>query len=129
MAMRVIDLTGERFERLTVVSRAENDKRGKARWHVRCSCGSPERIVHASALRRGSSISCGCWQREAAGIRFRTHGYRNNPLYRIWHHMIRRCSDDRNPQWSNYGVRGVPVCDRWLALTAFIAHRRLEMAS
>lgn len=57
------DLTGKRFGKLMVVERAEDkiSKNGKrsVMWKCTCDCGK-ETIVHASALRNGSSKSCGC---------------------------------------------------------------------
>lgn len=52
------DLTGQTFGQWTVLSLAERDKQGRARWLCRCSCGK-ERVVSASNLRRGASTSCG----------------------------------------------------------------------
>jgi hypothetical protein len=61
---KLIDLTGERFGRLRVVTRAESDKRGAARWFCRCDCGAGSKfqpvIVRADKLRRGETLSCGC---------------------------------------------------------------------
>ncbi len=37
----VIDLTGRKFNRLTVVKRGENDKKGGTRWWCKCDCGNP----------------------------------------------------------------------------------------
>lgn len=59
--MRLIDLTGQRFGRLTVVERAPN--RGRTYWTCRCECGAD---VEASAgnLRSDRTQSCGCdWAR------------------------------------------------------------------
>ena len=53
-----IDLTGQVFDRLTVLERAPNKGRS-ACWLCRCSCGS-ETIVRGTSLRRGESRSCGC---------------------------------------------------------------------
>jgi hypothetical protein len=61
--MRVIDLTGQIFGRLTVVERAENAPSGASRWYCKCSCGG-ETITHSSDLRTGLTISCGCYARE-----------------------------------------------------------------
>lgn len=63
---KLIDLTGKRFGRWTVLERAENQVvAGKTNvfWKCRCECGT-ERDVNGNALRRGVSRSCGCWQKE-----------------------------------------------------------------
>ena len=57
---KVIDMTGQRYGRLTVVSRAENDKNGKAHWWCQCDCGSPLKSIDGAALRKGLVVSCGC---------------------------------------------------------------------
>lgn len=33
--------------------------------------------------------------------------------------MVQRCTNPNNPGWSNYGGRGIKVCDRWLEFAAF----------
>lgn len=58
-----IDLTGQRFGRFTVVSRAENNKDGRAMWLCKCDCGN-ERVVMGKCLRNGHTQSCGCLNRE-----------------------------------------------------------------
>lgn len=56
---KMINLMNQRFGRLTVIGRAENDHRGRAQWRCACVCG---RIVtrQSETLRRGRSRSCGC---------------------------------------------------------------------
>lgn len=63
------NLVGKKFNRLTVVSRADdyiypNGKR-LARWLCVCDCGS-QCIVRGTALRDKSTQSCGCLQKENA---------------------------------------------------------------
>lgn len=58
-----IDLTGQKFGRLTVISRAGNDKDGRAKWLCRCDCGNERRILGKS-LRNGHTQSCGCLNKE-----------------------------------------------------------------
>ena len=53
-----LDLTGQRFGKLTVVSRAENIGRDTA-WLCRCDCGG-EKAVRTANLRKGRTRSCGC---------------------------------------------------------------------
>jgi hypothetical protein len=56
-----IDLTGQKFGKLTVLSIVSEEERvkGQTRWQCRCDCG---KIVNASSdsLRRGNVKSCGC---------------------------------------------------------------------
>jgi hypothetical protein len=55
----IIDITGQRFGRLSVLACAGRTKRGNTIWTCRCDCGN-EKIVQASHLRSGSTMSCGC---------------------------------------------------------------------
>ena len=67
--MKLIDLTGQRFGRLTVLGREgtyrKSDGSTIATWRCRCDCGK-ETIVLASNLKGGFSKSCGCSRSEAA---------------------------------------------------------------
>lgn len=54
----MLDLTGQTFERFTVIREAEA-RGSNRRWFCRCACGN-ERIVQQGSLRNGSSSSCGC---------------------------------------------------------------------
>ena len=37
----------------------------------------------------------------------------NRRLYGIWLNMRRRCADSKQPNFSNYGGKGITVCDEW----------------
>ena len=41
------------------------------------------------------------------------HGQRDTPLYGIWKNMKTRCYNPNTKDWSNYGARGIEVCDAW----------------
>jgi hypothetical protein len=65
----VVDMTGRTFGRLTVVRSAPVSLTRKTSqrcrvWVVKCSCGSPEKLVNGTSLRQGNSRSCGCLHRE-----------------------------------------------------------------
>jgi hypothetical protein len=66
-----VDLTGQVFSRLTVVSRAENISDGRVRWVCRCSCGA-ETTVRGGDLIRGATRSCGCRRREVGAANGRS---------------------------------------------------------
>ena len=55
---RKLDLTGQRFGRLTVIAPAENVGRRTA-WRCRCDCGG-ELVAKTVHLRAGKVTSCGC---------------------------------------------------------------------
>lgn len=67
-----IDLTGRSFDRLTVLFREPNRK-GRAMWRCRCSCGG-EKSISGKYIRSKHTTSCGCRSREAAKLR---HGEKN----------------------------------------------------
>ena len=57
--MACINEIGNKYGLLTVLSRADNDKHGRAQWLCQCDCGKTL-IVGGSALRKGNTKTCGC---------------------------------------------------------------------
>lgn len=73
MSRQLIDLTGQRFGRWTVIKRVGTyknpdnypDSSGSSPlWLCRCDCGTIRPVIGHS-LRGGFSLSCGCTRREA----------------------------------------------------------------
>ena len=58
------DLLNQRFGRLLVLSRAENDRFGHRYWLCQCDCGNTK-IINGDNLKRGLTQSCGCLHSEA----------------------------------------------------------------
>jgi len=56
---KLIDETGKRYGRLSVLKRAESNTRRYATWLCHCECGN-ETIVVGTDLRSGDTRSCGC---------------------------------------------------------------------
>ena len=102
---RMIDLTGQRFGRLTVI-RKDNARstRKYTYWQCRCDCGKTV-VVYGYDLRRGRTVSCGC--------RKVKHDGRYTRLYSIWQGMKKRCSNEHHPFYAYYGGRGICVCPQW----------------
>jgi DNA-directed RNA polymerase subunit RPC12/RpoP len=65
----LIDMTGEKFGRLTVTSRAPNNGT-RAAWHCLCDCGSTL-IVDGKKLRGGHTKSCGCFRKDVSSAQGR----------------------------------------------------------
>jgi len=59
----VIDLTGKKFGKLTVIERSSKTKNYNALWLCQCECGNTT-IANGTSLRRGDTISCGCLGKE-----------------------------------------------------------------
>jgi len=64
---KAVDLTGQRFDRLTVIGRAPRKAR-HAIWACACECGGATN-AEGHDLRRGRVVSCGCW----SATRFTRH--------------------------------------------------------
>lgn len=112
---KLIDLTGQRFGRLTVVGRAENAKDGHARWLCKCDCGNTT-VVGGNDLKKGTSRSCGCLRIDKVDEMVRintTHGKSHSKLYTVWSNMLQRCNNPNDPEYVRYGGRGISVCDEW----------------
>lgn len=53
MSKRIVDLTGKRFGKLTVISlNEERDKYNTALWKCQCDCGN-QKIVRSANLLKG----------------------------------------------------------------------------
>lgn len=107
------DLTGQRFGRLTVIKRVENDKRGNSRWLCRCDCGN-EKVVSSHNLKNGHAKSCGCFRRDIAKTKLYTHGKYKTRLFGIWTGIKNRCYNKKETAYKHYGGRGITMCDKWL---------------
>lgn len=71
---------GQQFGRLTAIYRTLNNKEGKG-THTnivcKCSCGEHYVKIDAGSLKRGATISCGCYQKEQAS-KARVHDIKGN---------------------------------------------------
>lgn len=119
--MRLIDLTGQTFDRWVVLHRVE-----KKDWLCRCLCGR-EKVVKSDNLKTGRSRSCGCLSVEMARERFSKHDNAKlqqvTPEYRAWQGMKDRCFNPQNAAYDRYGGRGISVDPSWIHdFAAFHAH-------
>jgi len=122
MASRFIDLTNQKFTRLTVISLKEITSKHVVMWNCKCDCGK-ELIVRTSCLRTKNTQSCGCLLIDSAT----KHGHNKSqtskptPTYVCWQGMIQRCYDKNFSRYYLYGGRGIEVCDRWRDFRNFLA--------
>lgn len=114
------DITGQRFNRLLVIKRAEdrikNDGRHEIRWMCKCDCGN---VIYTNyhSLVSGNTKSCGCLRKEVMTEKNTKHSCasRDNKdrLYGVWLGMKARCYNPNNVHYNIYGGKGIVVCDEW----------------
>lgn len=120
--MGKIDLTGQRFGRLTVLREGSGQRQSNGKpvrtWICKCDCGNEVEVRQPNLTRKEyNTVSCGCYAREDRAKRMQKvafkHGGRKDRLYHIWCGMRYRCEKEYAPEYSIYGGRGIQVCDEW----------------
>ena len=112
-------MIGKHFCMLEVIKRDKDYISPSGGVHKRyvcvCDCGNTISVLKEH-LTSGRQKSCGCL-RSLNGRP--THMQTKTRLYKIWGNMVNRCTNKSNPAWSNYGGRGITVCDQWRKFEAF----------
>lgn len=114
-----IDLTGQKFKRVTVIKRVKN-KGKELQWLCKCDCGVVKE-VNGRSLRRGTTKSCGCLQRKVARkiflennpVNHALHGDSTKRIYRTWQAMKSRCSRKTDKSYKWYGAKGIFFYNKW----------------
>lgn len=124
---RKLSLLGKTFGRLKVVSdgpKIINRLNSQSSSVCLCLCGNTC-TVRNSNLRKGTSNSCGCLQKELLVQRSIRHGHSKRGLvtrtYNVWIGMIKRCLNPGNSRYCDYGARGITICERWLDFNSFLS--------
>lgn len=116
----LIDVTGQRFGRLTVLSVVRQASGKSPLCTCLCECGATKAIEQRH-LRAGVVVSCGCFGKEQTRKANTKHGAVGSPTYRSWQNMRDRCENPSSNEWHNYGGRGIRVHPSWQRFEAFVA--------
>ena len=108
--VRVKDLTGQRFGRLSAI-RIVGRKNRSVVWMCKCDCGNIK-DVSAKHLVAGSTKSCGCLVPETMREKLTKHGEAESDLGKNWYRMRSRCRN--NPYYKN-----VSICQEWSDYNVF----------
>lgn len=116
------DLTGMKFGRWTVLGYSHTNGLRALYWTCKCECGTIKE-VSGNSLRNNRSKSCGCLSkevsREVGKKSNKSHGQFGTPLYFVWNSMKQRCNNPNSTSYSDYGKRGISVCDEWSEFEPF----------
>lgn len=119
-----IDLTGQRFGRLTPIRIGE--RQGSSRmWICVCDCGR-ENVVRTAHLLGGRVKSCGCLNSEMISAMHLRHGRTHTPEHKCWIKMRERCRNPKDISYKYYGAKGVTVCERWNQFESFFEDMGLK---
>lgn len=107
-----------KFGRLLVLERTHDyvtpSGGRRPRYRCLCDCGN-EKVVVGSNLLRGTTTSCGCFQRENMSALKKKHGgwAAKEKLFGVWCGIRKRCLSPNSHNYNNYGKRGIYICDSW----------------
>ncbi len=132
MAPPALNLAGQRFGRLRVLRKGPVDRNRCVGWYCICDCGKKV-LKSGPHMRAGEIRSCGCLALETkqqngranvtSGLLKRLgrlrwkHGEGTWPHitveYHAWQNAKDRCFNPRNPDYKDYGGRGIQMCEEW----------------
>ena len=109
---KLIDITGQRFGRLTVMRKAGHAADRSTLWECKCDCGNTT-IARRGNIIYGRTLSCGCLGKERRAETNTKHNMSDMPLYYAWSTMRSRCANPKSHKYKMYGERGIKVCREW----------------
>jgi len=114
----MVDLIGERFNKLVVLKECPDKNPKEDKWLCKCDCGNYT-SAYGYRLKAGRANSCGCTARNKP-----RHGHsiggKLTPEYKTWKYMMRRCYNKKSKSYKGYGDRGIKVCERWHTFDNFL---------
>lgn len=107
------DISGQKFGRLTALYRLNNYHDNKCTWWLCiCECGNLTEVRYGN-LKRGGTVSCGCYANEKLKKSHTKHGGYGSRIYATWQNMKSRCYYTLDKRYKDYGWRGITVCKEW----------------
>lgn len=116
-----MNIINQRFGRLTVLDKDSTYPGKNSKYICICDCGA-QKSIYGFNLTLNKTRSCGkCPDKlEENRNRLKTHGESNTTFYKIWCRIIQRCTNINNPNYPDYGGRGIQICERWLKENGYV---------
>ena len=97
-----LNLRSRTFGSLKVIRPTNKKENGSIIWLCKCKCGNLHKIS-SRKLMSGFAYSCGCSNKNEK------HNKTNTTEYISWSAMKKRCYNKNDPQYKDYGGRGIKV--------------------
>lgn len=109
---------GKHNNMLTVIGLSKRNPGEKHNYlDCKCDCGNITRVMPYQ-FKNGSVKSCGCLLKISPNLK---DGRSKNELYGTWFQMIERCENPNHVKYTDYGKRGISVCNEWHDFWKFVA--------
>ena len=118
--MRVINRIGQVYDKLTVISRAENTSLGHSRWNCICECGNKVVLQGSDiskAAKPGAKKSC----IDCAIAAKKTHGMSKSRVYILWTRLVQRATNPNCEDYKKFGYGAKGMDTRWKKFENFYA--------
>lgn len=103
------DLNGKKFGLLTIRQILPGCK-----CICDCDCGTAGKVInYYPNVTSGKTVSCGC---VTGGRKIHGEGEasKRTPEFRAWVKLRSRCLSQKDPDYKDYGARGITVCLEWV---------------
>lgn len=109
MSRKRKDLSGNVYDKLTVLSYSHSNKYNQSMWLCKCDCGNTT-VARSHSLTSGRLHSCGCYNVES----HTKHNASETKEYYTWNRLKDRCLNTNNKDYVNYGGRGITIDQSWI---------------
>jgi hypothetical protein len=107
LARRKVPNPGDKYNFWTFLGGQESVN-GQMYGLFKCVCGK-ERSVQIRSVKAEKSTSCGCQVNPA-----KKHGDAGSAIHQLWKRIKGRCYNKNNPDYKDYGGRGIGVYPGWI---------------
>ena len=86
----------------------------KSRFGIyKCGFCGTEFKCNSNSIKCGKTKSCGCYNSIKSKERFTKHNLSVTKIYLTWKGIKTRTLNPKNKRYSDYGGRGITVCEEW----------------
>lgn len=110
-------LVGKQYGKLTVTAIGDRILDSRAFFVIcTCECGVTTTVRNNNLYK---AKSCGCLKKTAKGY-YKQYFRGELPEFGSWVAMKTRCLNSKHPTYTEYGGRGITICEEWLDFENFI---------